>query len=122
MTRIRGYDLLACPSCGHVHRKTSYSSVSVYIPDDMKTSNDRACVSCGEAFALGDFKKVGFVSRFTPEEEAERYAWTLYSIKQGPRPETKPPKPFPRRTWLAVKAWFSPKVPKPWEKYPLLKG
>lgn len=122
MTRIRGYDLLACPSCGHVHRKTSYSSVSVYIPDDMKTSNDGACVSCGEAFALGDFKKVGFVSRFTPEEEAERYAWTLYSIKQGPRPETKPPEPFSRRTWLAVKAWFSPKVPKPWEKYPLLKG
>lgn len=120
MTRVSGFDLLACPNCGHVHRKTSYSSVSVYVPDDMKTSNDRACVSCGEAFALEDFKKVGYVSRFTPEEEAERYAWTLYSIKQGPRPETKPQEPFLRRCWLVVKAFFKPKVSKPWEKYPPL--
>lgn len=120
MTRIRGYDLFACPSCGHVHRKTSYSSVSIYIPDDMKTSNDGACASCGETFAVGDFKKVGYVSRFTAEEEADRYAWTLYSIKQGPRPKSKPQEPFLRRSWLEVKAWFTPKVPKPWEKYPPL--
>ena len=120
MTRISGYDLFACPSCGHVHRKTSYSSVSVYIPDDMRTSNDRACVGCGKVFALADFKNVGYVSRFTPEEAAERYAWTLYSIKQGPRPETKPPEPFLRRSWLAFKALFAPKEPKPWEKYPPL--
>jgi hypothetical protein len=86
----------------------------------MKTSNDRVCVSCGEEFSLGDFNNVGYVSRFTPEEEAERYAWTLYSIKQGPRPETKPPEPFLRRCWLAAKAMFMPKVPKPWKKYPPL--
>jgi hypothetical protein len=120
MTRISGYDLLECPSCGHVHRKTSYSSVSVYVPDDVKTSNGRACASCCEAFSLNDFKKVGYVSRFTPEEEAERYAWTLYLIKQGPRPETKPPEPFLMWSWLAVKALFTPEVPKPWEKYPPL--
>ena len=90
------------------------------MPDEMKISNDRACVSCCEAFALEDFKKVGYVNRFTPEEEAERYAWTLYSIKQGPSPETKPPEPFLRRSWLAVKALFTAKVPKPWEKYPPL--
>ncbi len=86
----------------------------------MKTSNDKACVSCGEAFALSDFKKVGYVSRFTPEEEAERYAWTLYAIKQGPRPETKSPEPFLRRSWRAVKALLRPEVTKPWEKYPPL--
>ena len=86
----------------------------------MKTSNDRACVSCGEAFVLADFKKVGFVSRFTPEEEAERYAWTLYSIKQGPRPETQPQKPFLRRCWHVVKAVFTTETPKPWDKYPPL--
>lgn len=120
MTRISGYDLLACPSCGYVHRKTSYSSVSVYIPDDMKASNDRACVSCGEAFALGDFKKVGYVSRFTVEEEAERYAWALYSIGQGPRPLGKRAEASHVRCWMAVKVFFTQKPKLPWEDYPPL--
>jgi len=120
MTRISGYDLIACPSCGHVHRKTSYSSVSVYIPDDIRSSDDRTCVNCGEVFALNKFEKVGYVSRFTEEEQAERCAWTLYSIGQGPRPETKPQEPFLRRSWLSFKALFTPETPKPWEKYPPL--
>ena len=120
MTRISGYDLLACPSCGHVHRRTAYSSISIYVPKDMTSSSDRECVSCHGSFALADFKKVGHVSRFTEEEEAERYAWTLYAIKQGPRPETKSPEPFLRRSWLAFKAGFTPAISKPWEKYPPL--
>lgn len=120
MTRISGYTLHACPACGHVHRKTAYSSISVYVPDAKNTSNDSVCASCRGSFALTDFKKVGYVSRFTEEEEAERYAWTLYAIKQGPRPETKPQEPFLRRCWLAVKAVLTPETPKPWEKYPPL--
>lgn len=120
MTRISGYDLIACPACGHVHRKTSYSSISAYIPDDIKSSYDRPCVNCGGVFALNKFQKVGYVSRFTEIEQAERYAWTLYSIGQGPRPETKPQEPFISRCWFTVKALFTPKVPEPWEKYPLL--
>ena len=120
MTRISGYDLLACPSCGHVHRKTSYSSVSVYIPDDMKNSNNKACSSCGMSFAFDEFSKVGYIDRFTDEEKAERYAWTLYAIGQGPKPETKQPEPFMRRGWLAVKEFFKSEPPKPWEKYPPL--
>jgi hypothetical protein len=120
MTRVSGYDLIACPSCAHVHRKTFYSSVSVYIPDDTRSSDDRACVNCGEVFALNEFEKVGYVSRFTKDEQAERVAWTLYSLGQGPRPETKPPEPFLLRSWLALKARFTPEVPKPWDKYPPL--
>ena len=120
MTRISGYDLLACPSCGHVHRKTSYSSVSVYIPDDMKNSNNKACSSCGMSFAFDEFSKVGYIDRFTDEEKAERYAWTLNAIGQGPKPETKQPEPFMRRGWLAVKEFFKSESPKPWEKYPPL--
>ena len=120
MTRISGYDLLACPSCGHVHRKTTYSSVSTYIPDDIKSSDYRACVNCCGVFALNKFEKVGYVSRFTEEEQAERYAWTLYSIGQGPRPETKPQDPLLWRTWLAVKSLFFSEVPKSWEKFPPL--
>lgn len=120
MTRISGYELLACPSCGHVHRKTSYSSVSVYIPDDMKNSNDKACSSCGMSFALNEFNKVGFIDHLTDEEKAERYAWTLYAIGQGSKPETRLPEPFMRRSWLAIKGLFQPKVSKPWEKYPPL--
>ena len=120
MTRISGYDLLGCPFCGHVHRLTAYSSISVYVPNAKNPSSDRVCVSCRGSFALSDFKKVGYVNRFTPEEETERYAWTLYSIKQGPRPETKPPESFLRRSLLAIKALFTSEVPKPWEKYPAL--
>jgi hypothetical protein len=120
MTRISGYNLHACPSCGYVHRKTVYSSISVYIPDAKITSNDGVCASCRGTFDLTDFKKVGHVSRLSDEEEAERYAWTLYSIKQGPRPETKPPEPFLLRSWLVLKARFTSEVPKPWEKYPPL--
>lgn len=120
MTRISGYDLLACPRCGHVHRKTSYSSVSVYVPDDLKTSNDKACVSCRESSALEDFKKVGYLSRFTPEQEVERYAWTLYSIGQGPRPLYKRAEAFHVRFWMAIKVFFIQKPKLPWEAYPPL--
>jgi hypothetical protein len=71
-------------------------------------------------FALNEFEKVGYVSRFTKDEQAERVAWTLYSLGQGPRPETKPEEPFLRRRWLAFKELFTPEPPKPWEKYPPL--
>jgi len=72
------------------------------------------------SFALEEFSKVGFIDRLTDEEKAERYAWTLYAIGQGPRPETKVYEPFLRRYWLAVKAVFTPEALKPWEKYPPL--
>jgi hypothetical protein len=120
MTRIRGYDLLACPSCGHVHRKTSYSSVSVYVPDDFQGTNDKVCASCQMSFAMNEFSKVGFINHLTDEEMAKRYAWTLYAIGQGPKPETKPSDPFLRRCWLAVKAVLTPATLRPWEKYPPL--
>jgi len=118
MTRISGYDLVACPSCGHVHRRTSYSSISIYAPES--PSNSRVCRGCRKTFELEEFKKVGFLDRFSEEEKAERYAWTLYTLRQGPRPDVKLQPPFLRRCCLAVKAIFTPKVPKPWEKYPPL--
>lgn len=120
MTRISGYDLLACPSCGHLHRKTSYSSISIYLPDDAASSNERTCAQCHQTFNVEEFSKAGFVSLYSDEEKAKRYAWTLYLIGQGPRPETKPPEPFVRRCWLTVKAFFTSKTPEPWEKYPPL--
>jgi len=120
MTRISGYDLIACPSCGQVHRKTSYSSISIYTPSDCVSSKEKSCAKCHKAFDVDEFAKVGFLSLYTEEEKSERYAWTLYSIGQGPRPEPKPQEPFWRRSWLAVKALFTAEVPKPWEKYPPL--
>lgn len=119
MTRISGYDLFACPSCGHLHRKTSYSSISIYVPD-AASSNERTCAQCHLTFDIEEFLKAGFVSLYSDEEKAKRYAWTLYSIGQGPRPETKPSEPFVSRCWLTVKALFTPKPPEPWEKYPPL--
>ena len=72
------------------------------------------------SFAFDEFSKVGYIDRFTDEEKAERYAWTLNPIGQGPKPETKQPEPFMRRGWLAVKALFTSEPAKPWEKYPPL--
>lgn len=94
--------------------------MSIHVPDDLVASNARTCVKCLGIFHVDDFAKIGFVSLYTEEEKAKRYAWALYSIEKGPRPKAQPPEPFMSRFWLAVKALFKRKVPEPWEKYPPL--
>lgn len=125
MTRLAGYNLLACPGCGQVHTRPSYSSISVYTPKDVISSNTKTCASCKNQFPADEFNKVGYLSRYTEEEEAERFAWTLHSLRLGPRPASKHSKPFLLRNWLALKAMFKPEPKilefnKPWDEYPPL--
>jgi len=121
MTRLAGYNLLACPGCGQVHTRPSYSSISVYTPKDVISSNTKTCASCKNQFPADEFNKVGYLSRFTKEEEAERFAWTLHAIGQGPRPAIKQPQPFFLRKWLSLKTIFTPTPKKLWEEYPPLR-
>lgn len=122
MTRLSGYDLCACPSCGQVHRKTAYSSISVYISEDVSSSHNRTCAHCRCSFDADDFVRVGFVSLYTEEEKAERYAWVLYSFGQGPLPSTKPKKSFLTSIWKAIKNLIRRTPREPWMKYPPLKN
>ena len=120
MTRKIGYELFACPQCGAVHRKEAYSSISIYVPDSILKSSF-SCSECHQESNRNDFQKVGFLSRYTKEEEALRYARTLYSFGLGPCP----PEPLQLNRMQMLKSWINKLIhgrPKPlWHKYPLLK-
>lgn len=125
MTRLAGYNLLACPGCGQVHTRPSYSSISVYTPKDVISSNTKTCANCKNQFSADEFNKVGYLSRVTKEEESARIAWMVHLVGLGPPPAILPPKPFFLSNWLALKAIFkpAPKLPepkKPWDEYPPL--
>lgn len=68
MTRISGYDIVACPSCGQQHTLSRYASISAYIPKRIADDSLRACTQCGVRQALDEFSVVGFIdkSQMTP--------------------------------------------------------
>jgi hypothetical protein len=63
MTRISGYELVACPSCGQQHTRTLYGSISIYVPSVVSSAAERSCARCGEAHAADAFQVLGFISK-----------------------------------------------------------
>ena len=61
MTRISSYTLYQCPSCGQVHIKNEYGSVSIYVPTDLylDPSEIKACSKCGQAHQVKDYICLG---------------------------------------------------------------
>ena len=61
MTRISSYTLYQCPSCGQVHIKNEYGSVSIYVPTDLylDPSDTKACKKCGQAHQVKDYICLG---------------------------------------------------------------
>jgi predicted RNA-binding Zn-ribbon protein involved in translation (DUF1610 family) len=61
MTRISSYTLYHCPSCGQVHIKNEYSSVSIYVPTDLHLdpTDQKACKNCGKFSQVKDYICLG---------------------------------------------------------------
>lgn len=120
MTRISGYDLLACPSCRHVHRKTSYSSISVYIPNEYSSTDDRTCAKCHNISELSEFVKVGFVNPHTEVSQAELANWINQS-KNTKSSSLSRVKEKIADGWASFVTLFTSKRKKSWEQFPPLR-
>ncbi len=65
MTRVSSYTLYQCPSCGQVHIKNEYGSVSIYVPTDLyfEPTDSKSCKKCGKTYQVQDFICLGLKSR-----------------------------------------------------------
>ncbi len=66
VTRLTSYKLLACPSCGVVHKHPVFGSVSTFIPKSLNTKPPRRCTQCRTTSNLVDWQQVGSIPAFTP--------------------------------------------------------
>jgi len=64
MTRINGYFLHECPSCGQLHKRARYASVSIYVPNDLVIESNRmiSCKSCGLSSKFEAYSMVSVIS------------------------------------------------------------
>ena len=62
MTRISSYDLYECSSCGQIHVKPKYGSVSTHIPNDLyiEKTDLKKCKKCGLVCEFKNFRYVGW--------------------------------------------------------------
>ena len=65
MTRVSSYTLYQCPSCGQVHIKNEYGSISIYVPTDLhlEPTENRACKRCGKVSQVKDYICLGIRSK-----------------------------------------------------------
>ncbi len=65
MTRVSSYTLYQCPSCGQVHIKNEYGSVSIYVPTDLyfEPTDTKSCKKCGKTHQVQDFICLGMRSK-----------------------------------------------------------
>jgi hypothetical protein len=65
MTRVSSYTLYQCPSCGQVHIKNEYGSVSIYVPTDLyfDPTDEKSCQTCHKTFLVKDFICLGIRSK-----------------------------------------------------------
>lgn len=82
MTRISGYAILACPSCGQHHTRSQYSSVSIYMPQSLRHDAVRSCARCGAELPMGAFVVVGYIdkSQLTPPQWRMRLLLCIRSL------------------------------------------
>lgn len=62
MTRIGGYELLACPHCKQIHRKAHYSSINLQVNPDFfeRMKESRYCSNCGTSLEISEMISLGF--------------------------------------------------------------
>ena len=84
MTRISGYDLLACPSCGQHHTRSRYASVSLHVPQGLTSKDLRTCERCGANHSLDEFLVIGFIDKaqMTPPPTIP---WPLRMVREFKR-------------------------------------
>ena len=82
MTRVSSYTLYQCPSCGQVHIKNEYGSVSIYVPTDLylEPTETKSCKNCGKTYQVQDFICLGMRSKTTQLEK--RYVKSLWGKLQ----------------------------------------
>ena len=82
MTRISGYDLISCPSCGQHHTRSQYSSVSIYMPQSLRHDALRFCARCEVELPMDAFLVVGTLekSELTPPSWGMRLLLCLKSL------------------------------------------
>lgn len=61
MTRIGGYELLACPYCKQIHRKAYYSSINFQVSPNLFDGalEPKVCHSCGVKIQLSEMISIG---------------------------------------------------------------
>lgn len=69
MTRMNGYFLHECPSCGQLHKRARYASVSIYVPNDLVIESNRmiSCKSCGVSSKFEAYSMVSEISLCQPD-------------------------------------------------------
>jgi hypothetical protein len=60
MTRVSSYGLYGCPSCGQIHIKPNYGSISVYVPNDISIGPTTIIV-CHKCKSKNIFQRYGFI-------------------------------------------------------------
>ena len=60
MTRVSTYGLFGCPSCGQIHIKPNYGSISVYVPNDISIG-PTTIIICHKCKSKNVFQRYGFI-------------------------------------------------------------
>lgn len=65
MTRVSSYTLYQCPSCGQVHIKNEYGSISIYVPTDLyfDPMEIRSCKKCGKENKVQEYINLGLSTK-----------------------------------------------------------
>ena len=60
MTRISSYGLFECPSCGQIHIKPNYGSISTYVPKNISI-DPTTVIICNKCKSKNEFQKYRFI-------------------------------------------------------------
>lgn len=73
MTRISSFGLYGCPSCGQIHIKPEYGSISIHVPPDFNVDPTviKMCQKCRWKGKFSEFKYLGLKSKIYTREPSK---------------------------------------------------